>query len=733
MMGHSLFMILIPCLLLNSILVSSSSGEKNSESDGGELLILTVASDNTDGLSRYLRSASVNGLEGKVLGLGEEWKGGDMNHPGGAYKINLLKDELAQYKDRKDLIVLFSDSYDVIFLQKKDLIVETFKKMKAKAVFGAESFCWPDPELADKYPSSEGYKFLNSGSFIGYADILYQIVSNEVVKDTDDDQRYYTKIYLNEDLRSKFGMVLDHAAKLFQNLNGNVADVELRFEEDGYPFLHNVEHNTQPLLVHGNGPSKIVLNGMGNYLPMAWNQVDQCTSCLEDLMELHIDVAPRVLIGVYIEGATPFLTEFFEKLTKLKYPKDKLSLHVYNGNKYHDVEVNEFVQNHKKEYENIEVIKSSDGIKIWAAKNKGLRATLDNGIDYYFNLDSDAHLDNPLTLKTLIKQNRPIIAPMLLRPYKAWSNFWGALSSEGFYARSSDYMNIVQNERKGVWNVPYISSAYLVNANVLKEYGEEISYIHKLLDPDMAFCSNAREAGIFMYVDNLEVFGHLINVDDFVHTNTEKYNEIWEIMNNPYDWELRYLHENYSKNFDEENPPFTTPCPDVYNFPIFSKRYAKEFIAVMEENGQWSDGSSNDKRLDSGYEAVPTRDIHMNQVNYEKEWLYLLKTYVMPLQQKVFIGYFNDPPRALMSFIVRYKPDEQPSLKPHHDSSTYTINIALNDEYEGGGCRFIRYDCSVVQNPIGWMTMHPGRLTHYHEGLETTKGTRYIMITFVDP
>ena len=31
-----------------------------------------------------------------------------------------------------------------------------------------------------------------------------------------------------------------------------------------------------------------------------------------------------------------------------------------------------------------------------------------------------------------------------------------------------------------------------------------------------------------------------------------------------------------------------------------------------------------------------------------------------------------------MNFVVRYKPDEQPSLRPHHDSSTYTINIALN-------------------------------------------------------
>ena len=89
-----------------------------------------------------------------------------------------------------------------------------------------------------------------------------------------------------------------------------------------------------------------------------------------------------------------------------------------------------------------------------------------------------------------------------------------------------------------------------------------------------------------------------------------------------------------------------------------------------------------------------------------------------------------------MNFVVRYRPDEQPSLRPHHDSSTYTINIALNHagiDFEGGGCRFIRYNCSIKATRKGWMLIHPGRLTHYHEGLTVTKGTRYIMISFVDP
>lgn len=45
--------------------------------------------------------------------------------------------------------------------------------------------------------------------------------------------------------------------------------------------------------------------------------------------------------------------------------------------------------------------------------------------------------------------------------------------------------------------------------------------------------------------------------------------------------------------------------------------------------------------------------------------------------------------RAVMNFVVRYRPDEQPSLRPHHDSSTFTLNVALNHkglDYEVGPC-----------------------------------------------
>ncbi|KAA0196354.1 hypothetical protein HAZT_HAZT003804, partial [Hyalella azteca] len=169
--------------------------------------------------------------------------------------------------------------------------------------------------------------------------------------------------------------------------------------------------------------------------------------------------------------------------------------------------------------------------------------------------------------------------------------------------------------------------------------------------------------------------GHLVSADNFVTKHFRP--EMWQLFENRWDWEARYLHENYSSSL-VENATIAMPCPDVYWFPLFKERYAQDMIDVNENFGGWSDGSHYDKRLEGGYETVPTVDIHMNQIEYRYEWLEILRAYVQPLQLRVFEGYNNDPPQALMAFTVRYKPDEQPLLRPHHDTSTYTINVALN-------------------------------------------------------
>ena len=59
-----------------------------------------------------------------------EWKGGDVaKGPGGAHKINMMKNALKEYSDREDLIILFTDAYDVVVTGSKDEILNRFDQM----------------------------------------------------------------------------------------------------------------------------------------------------------------------------------------------------------------------------------------------------------------------------------------------------------------------------------------------------------------------------------------------------------------------------------------------------------------------------------------------------------------------------------------------------------------------------------------------------------------------------
>merc|ERR1712106_1219258 len=109
-----------------------------------ELVVISVATDKTDGYKRFDRSCQIHGLPLRTLGMGQVWQGGDMNYPGGGWKVNLLKEEMEKLKDKKDTLVMFTDSYDVIIAARKDAIIDQYVKFGANIVFGAENFCWPD-------------------------------------------------------------------------------------------------------------------------------------------------------------------------------------------------------------------------------------------------------------------------------------------------------------------------------------------------------------------------------------------------------------------------------------------------------------------------------------------------------------------------------------------------------------------------------------------------------------
>uniref|UniRef100_A0AAQ5Z0Y6 Procollagen-lysine,2-oxoglutarate 5-dioxygenase 1 n=1 Tax=Amphiprion ocellaris TaxID=80972 RepID=A0AAQ5Z0Y6_AMPOC len=743
-----------------------------------KLLVVTIATKDTDGFRRFLRSAKHFNYTVKILGRGQKWNGGDyMSAPGGGQKVRLLKAALEKMKN-VDQIILFIDSYDVVFASSPKELLKKFQQAKHRVVFSSETLIWPDRHLEDKHPHvREGNRFLGSGGFIGYLPNIKEMVANWTGEDNESDQLFFTKIYIDPAKRKSINITLDSKCRLFQNLHGALDEVVLKFE-NGRVRARNVLYDTLPVIIHGNGPTKLQINYLGNYIPSAWTFETGCTVCLDDLYSLTAlkeSEYPLVMIGIFIQQPTPFVTVFFERLLKLQYPKNRLKLFIYNQEAHHGPQVSSFQQNHGSLYQDIKVMGPEEEMDATASRNLGFDLCRnDKDCDYFFSLNIEVVLKNENTLKILIEQNLPIVAPMITRAGRLWSNFWGALSGDGYYARSEDYVDIVQGQRVGVWNVPYVSSVYLVKASLLRSELKDYELFNSpILDPDMAYCHNVRNKGIFMYVTNMHTFGRILSTENY--QTTHLHNDLWQIFENPVDWQDRYIHANYTHIMKDNL--IETPCPDVYWFPIFSDVACNHIVEEMEHYGKWSGGANVDTRIQGGYENVPTIDIHMNQINFEKEWQKFLLEYIAPITEKMYPGYYTKCSTPLnfvvrykpdeqpllvphhdastftinialnskdidyqaqfdLAFVVRYKQDEQPSLRPHHDASTFTINIALNQvglDYQGGGCRFLRYDCSIQAPRKGWALMHPGRLTHYHEGLPTTAGVRYIAVSFVDP
>ncbi|CAL8292338.1 unnamed protein product [Lota lota] len=741
-------------LLVVCLLASVCSGS-HTPIPRENLLVVTVATRETDGFQRFMQSANYFNYTVKVLGLGSDWYGGDVgNSIGGGQKVRLLK-EMLEVMDLQDLVVLVVDSYDLIFSGGPEEVLRKFQQTSHRVVFAAEGLVWPDKRLADRYPSVRaGKRFLNSGGIMGYATSINKMVAQWNLHDNDDDQLFYTKIYLDSQQREGLNMTLDHKCQIFQSLNGAIDEVLLKFGTDRVRVRNSV-YDSLPVIVHGNRNTKIYLNYLANYVPNAWNYEQACTVCDHDMLDLsQLKDYPDVLLGVFIEQPTPFLPEFFQRLLTLDYPREKLNLFLHNQEVYHEKHIEQFWKEHRHEFNSFKVVGPEENLSQGDARNMGMDlCRKDTSCDYYLSIDSDVMLTNRQTLKILIQQNRKVIAPLVTRHGKLWSNFWGSLSLDGYYARSEDYIDIVQGKRIGVWNVPFLAHVYLVQGAALRnELKEKNLFVLEKLDPDMALCRHTREMtshrekgspspesfhmlrppkGVFMFITNRQEFGRLISTANY---NTSHYNnDLWQIFQNPVDWKEKYIHRNYTHIFTEN--VMEQPCPDVFWFPVLSEKACDEIVEEMENYGSWSGGRHEDKRITGGYETVPTDDIHMKQIAFDKEWLHFIREFISPVTLKVFSGYYTKG-YAVMNFVVKYTPGRQSYLRPHHDSSTFTINIALNNkhlDFQGGGCKFHRYNCSIESPRKGWSFMHPGRLTHLHEGLPTTNGTRYIAISFIDP
>ena len=161
------------------------------------LTLVTVATHKTHELDRFIESAKYHGYDYVILGLGMEWTGGVADNgrlvfPGGGMKVNLLKEYLSTYVGSNSDVILFTDSYDVVFNEKPD---ELLSRWNGNVLFTAEKTCWPDRDLEEEYPNSPyGYKYLNSGCYIGTAKALHSFISLPITEPANGDDQLHCQV-----------------------------------------------------------------------------------------------------------------------------------------------------------------------------------------------------------------------------------------------------------------------------------------------------------------------------------------------------------------------------------------------------------------------------------------------------------------------------------------------------------------------------------------------------------
>jgi hypothetical protein len=163
---------------------------------------------------------------------------------------------------------------------------------------------------------------------------------------------------------------------------------------------------------------------------------------------------------------------------------------------------------------------------------------------------------------------------------------------------------------------------------------------------------------------------------------------------------------------------------DVWTFDLCSEEFCDLIIDECEAKGDWTV-----KRHDS----YPTNDFLLETVNLDEMYEFLLQRYCYPLAAHIWglegKCWFEEMKSE--NFIARYKPEQQGFLHNHIDSSNYSFTLALTQvgkDHEGGGTWFPRQQV-MGQPKKGQMVLFP-MPTHRHGGRATTKGTRYIIVSF---
>ncbi|CAL4149953.1 unnamed protein product, partial [Meganyctiphanes norvegica] len=211
---------------------------------------------------------------------------------------------------------------------------------------------------------------------------------------------------------------------------------------------------------------------------------------------------------------------------------------------------------------------------------------------------------------------------------------------------------------------------------------------------------------------------------------------LWGVSYNRNLWIRRYIQDDLIDIINKKAKPQQLGRYMFY-VPFFTERFCREMIEEMEHHGDWYDEEHDDRELAHQYSS---RNINLEDLGYKEEYVALLNSVHKELLSTLYHG-FRSKPESSLIFVLKYSPEkEYGTFKYHLDGGTYTYNIALNDQFTGGGLQFKmgnpnfgkEEEFIVPHNRTGWAVIQPNRPLHLHRGVPLSTGMRYAMINIIE-
>lgn len=238
------------------------------------------------------------------------------------------------------------------------------------------------------------------------------------------------------------------------------------------------------------------------------------------------------------------------------------------------------------------------------------------------------------------------------------------------------------------------------------------------------YCNHPRKDLSFIWQD-INAIAYANDIVGQTSTSESSYTENSLEVSNIMDtsdweaWKRKWLaYEALTKEWDLITDE---PVNDVFTFKLFNEEFCKEVIRIAEQQDEWE----TDR-----HEYYPTIDVLLEKIGLNDIYQKVLEEYVYPCVIHLWTLEGAAWPKMYSeNFMIKYTEHKQGHLSLHHDFSDISCVLALNDEYEGGGTYFARQK-KLHKGKPGYISMHPGAITHLHGGRPVHKGERYIIVSF---